>query len=88
MKDRLPEYMIPSHFVFLESLPLLPNGKVNRAGLPAPEQWMTAPQEQFAAARDSIELQLIDIWETLLGTHPIGVNHNFFELGGHSMLVA
>jgi amino acid adenylation domain-containing protein len=88
LKDRLPDYMIPSHFVFLESLPLLPNGKVNRSGLPAPEQWMTAPQERYAAARDSIELQLIDIWETLLGTHPIGVNHNFFELGGHSMLVA
>jgi amino acid adenylation domain-containing protein len=88
LKDRLPDYMIPSHFVFLESLPLLPNGKVNRAGLPAPKQWMTAPQEQYVAARDTIEGQLVDIWETLLGTHPIGVNHNFFELGGHSMLVA
>ena len=88
LKDRLPEYMIPSHFEFLESLPLLSNGKVNRAGLPVPERWTTASQEQYATARDAIELQLVDIWETLLGTHPIGVNHNFFELGGHSMLVA
>lgn len=88
LKDRLPDYMIPAHFVFLKSLPLLSNGKVNRAALPAPQQWITAPQEQYAAARDAIELQLVDIWETLLGTQPIGVNHNFFELGGHSMLVA
>jgi surfactin family lipopeptide synthetase A len=69
-------------------LPVLPSGKVNRAGLPVPQQWITVHQEQYAAARDAIELQLVDIWETLLGTQPIGVNHNFFELGGHSMLVA
>jgi amino acid adenylation domain-containing protein len=88
LKDRLPDHMIPAHFVFLESLPLLSNGKVNRAGLPVPQQWTTARQEQYAAPRDSVELQLVDMWETLLGMHPIGVNHNFFELGGHSMLVA
>jgi len=80
--------MIPSHFVFLDSLPLLPNGKVNRGGLPVPEQWTTAPEEPYAAPRDPIERQLADIWETVLATRPIGVNHNFFELGGHSMLLA
>jgi amino acid adenylation domain-containing protein len=88
LKERLPYYMIPSHFVFLESLPLLPNGKVNRGGLPAPEQWTTAPAEQYAAPSDLIERQLVEIWETLLATRPIGVNHNFFDLGGHSMLLA
>jgi len=88
LKERLLEYMIPSHFVFLDSLPLLPNGKVNRGGLPVPEQWTTAPEEKYAAPRDPIERQLVDIWETVLATRPIGVNHNFFELGGHSMLLA
>jgi amino acid adenylation domain-containing protein len=88
LKQRLPDYMIPSHFVFLESLPVLPNGKVNRGGLPVPQHWTAAPQEQYTAPNDSIERQLVDIWEALLGTRPIGVNHNFFDLGGHSMLLA
>jgi amino acid adenylation domain-containing protein len=88
LKERLPDYMIPSQFVFLESLPLLPNGKVNRAALPVPQQWTTAPEGQYAAPSDAIERQLVDIWETLLGTRPIGVSHNFFDLGGHSMLLA
>jgi amino acid adenylation domain-containing protein len=88
LKERLPEYMIPSQFVFLESLPLLPNGKVNRGALPAPEQWTAAPEEQYAAPSDAIERQLVEIWEALLATRPIGVNHNFFDLGGHSMLLA
>jgi amino acid adenylation domain-containing protein len=88
LKERLPDYMIPSHFVFLESLPLLSNGKVNRGGLPAPEQWTTAPDEQYVAPCDLIERQLVEMWETLLATRPIGVNHNFFDLGGHSMLLA
>jgi amino acid adenylation domain-containing protein len=88
LKERLPDYMIPSHFVFLDSLPLLPNGKVNRAGLPVPQQWTTAPEGQYAAPSDAIEGRLVEIWETLLATRPIGVNHNFFDLGGHSMLLA
>jgi amino acid adenylation domain-containing protein len=88
LKDRLPEYMIPSHFVFLDALPQLANGKVNRASLPVPRQWNAAPVDEYVAPTDSTEVQLVDIWETLLGTSPIGVNHNFFELGGHSMLLA
>jgi amino acid adenylation domain-containing protein len=88
LKERLPDYMIPSHFVFLESLPLLSNGKVNRGGLPVPQQWTAAPAEQYMAPSDSIERQLVEIWEALLATRPIGVNHNFFDLGGHSMLLA
>jgi len=88
LKDSLPDYMIPAHFVFLDALPVLPNGKVNRGGLPVPRHWTTAPTQQYAAPSDSIERQLVEIWESLLGTHPIGVNHNFFDLGGHSMLLA
>jgi amino acid adenylation domain-containing protein len=88
LKERLPDYMIPAHFVFLESLPLLLNGKVNRGALPAPQQWSAAPQERYAAPSDSFERQLVEIWEALLATRPIGVNHNFFDLGGHSMLLA
>jgi thioesterase domain-containing protein/acyl carrier protein len=88
LKERLPEYMIPSHFVFLETLPLLSNGKVNRNALPAPQQWSPATGEQYVAPSDAIEQQLVAIWEELLGTHTIGVKHNFFDLGGHSLLLA
>jgi thioesterase domain-containing protein len=87
LKERLPDYMIPSHFVFLETLPLLSNGKVNRKALPVPHLASVA-SEQYVAPGDAIERKLVAIWEELLGAHPIGVNHNFFELGGHSMLLA
>ena len=88
LKERLPDYMIPSQWVFLESLPLLTNGKVNRGALAPPQQWAAPSEEQYAAPSDSFERQLVEIWEALLATRPIGVNHNFFDLGGHSMLLA
>ncbi len=86
LKERLPDYMIPSHFVFLESMPLLSNGKVNRSALPMPQHCPQATREEYVAPDDAIERQLVAIWEALLGTHPIGVNHDFFDLGGHSLL--
>lgn len=86
LKEKLPEYMVPSAFVTLRAMPLTPNGKVNRRALPAPDQADLAPKEKFAAPRDVIESRLAQIWETVLNVRPIGVRHNFFELGGHSLV--
>ncbi|WP_292877333.1 non-ribosomal peptide synthetase [Nostoc sp. NMS1] len=86
LKERLPEYMMPSAFVMLESLPLTPNGKVDRRALPAPDKSNFIRKTKFVPPRGSLELQLTSIWEGVLNLHPIGVQDNFFELGGHSLL--
>jgi amino acid adenylation domain-containing protein len=86
LKEKLPEYMVPSAFVALEAMPLTPNGKVNRRALPAPEQTSLAPSESFAAPRNGLEFQLATIWENVLGVRPIGIRHSFFELGGNSLV--
>jgi len=86
LKEKLPEYMVPSAFVRLETLPLTPNGKVDRRALPAPDTTRPDLQEAFVAPRDTLELQLAHIWESILDVHPIGVTDNFFDLGGHSLL--
>ncbi|NEP03802.1 MAG: amino acid adenylation domain-containing protein [Okeania sp. SIO4D6] len=86
LKTKLPEYMIPAAFVFLESMPLTPNGKVNRRALPIPDPSSLLRESSFVAPRDSVELQLAQIWSDILGVSPIGVQDNFFELGGHSLL--
>jgi amino acid adenylation domain-containing protein/FkbM family methyltransferase len=86
LKDKLPNYMVPSAFVFLERLPLTPNGKVDRRALPAADQGRPELEKAFVAPRDTLEVQLTKIWENVLGRSPIGVRDNFFELGGHSLL--
>ncbi|WAN69720.1 amino acid adenylation domain-containing protein [Moorena producens JHB] len=86
LKQKLPQYMIPNAFVVLDALPLTPNGKVDRRGLPAPDTCRESGAETFVAPRDSLELQLAQIWSQVLGIQPIGVTDNFFELGGHSLL--
>ncbi|MBD2040987.1 non-ribosomal peptide synthetase [Microcoleus sp. FACHB-672] len=85
VKEKLPDYMVPSAFVMLESVPLTPNGKIDRKALPAPE-YRSESENSFIAPRDDLEHQLIEIWETLIHVKPIGVKDNFFELGGHSLL--
>ncbi len=86
LKEKLPEYMVPSAFVTLKEMPLTSSGKVNRRVLPAPDQADFAAKGEFVAPKDAIESRLVQIWESVLGARPIGVNHNFFELGGHSLL--
>jgi thioesterase domain-containing protein len=83
-REKLPEYMVPTAFVVLEALPLTPNGKVDRKALPAPEG--LSLEGSVVAPRDTWELQLVRIWEELLGVQPVGPGSNFFELGGHSLL--
>lgn len=86
LKERLPDYMVPSAFLVLESLPLTPNGKIDRRQLPAPDQRRPELEETLVAPRNAVEKQLTRLWETVLKIHPIGIHDNFFKLGGHSLL--
>ena len=86
LRKKLPEYMVPGGFERLTSLPLTPNKKVDRRALPAPQQVRLDVEKTSVAPRDTLELQLIKIWEKILDVRPIGVRDNFFELGGHSLL--
>ncbi|MBD2772939.1 non-ribosomal peptide synthetase [Iningainema tapete] len=85
LKEQLPEYMVPSAFVVLESLPITPNGKVDRKSLPAPEIRLELEQS-FVAPRTLIEEVLAGIWVEVLKVERVGIHDNFLELGGHSLL--
>lgn len=86
MKEKLPDYMIPSVFIKLESLPLTTNGKVDRNALPAPNISNFMVESGQVAPRNTLEIELTKMWEELLNINPIGVTDNFFDLGGHSIL--
>jgi hypothetical protein len=81
----LPEYMVPSAFVVLESFPLTPNGKLDRNALPAPNQSSTATRP-YEAPRGNNESAIAGIWQELLGLQQISRHDDFFELGGHSLM--
>lgn len=85
LKLQLPDYMIPSVFMLLEQLPLLPNGKVDKQALPKPRQSDTH-NEVYVAASTATEQTLTEIWQEVLQLSQIGVLDNFFMLGGHSLL--
>ncbi|HEY7322580.1 MAG TPA: alpha/beta fold hydrolase [Candidatus Binatia bacterium] len=85
LKDKLPDHMMPSAFMFLEALPLTPTGKLDRQALPKPDQSRPGLDTVFVAPQNSMELQLTKIWEKILGIHPIGARDNFFDLGGNSL---
>ncbi len=82
----LPDYMMPSAFVFLPSLPLSATGKIDRRALPAPDRVRPNLDEVFVAPRNPIEDILAKIWATLLDLETVGIHDNFFDLGGHSLL--
>ena len=82
----LPDYMIPSAFVQLEVFPVTPNGKVDRAALPAPDATNTLRDEKIIAPSTPLEEQLAGIVATLLNIEQVGIDDNFFLLGGHSLL--
>ncbi len=84
LKQRLPEYTIPAIFIFLDALPLLPNGKIDRNSLPLPD--IQRSKLESTAPRNDIEETLVQIWRQVLQVENIGVDDNFFELGGDSIL--
>jgi amino acid adenylation domain-containing protein len=86
LQQRLPDYMVPSVFVVLEALPLSPNGKVDRRGLPAPGDARPELEQAFVPPGDAIEEVVAGIWATVLGVDRVGMHDNFFALGGHSLL--
>ncbi|WP_373690630.1 amino acid adenylation domain-containing protein [Desmonostoc muscorum] len=85
LKAKLPDYMVPNAFVMLESMPLTPNGKVDRRALPAPDLHSEGT-EKYVAPRTPIEETLAQIWSQVLKVEQVGIHDNFFELGGHSLL--
>lgn len=86
LREKLPEYMHPSHIVPLAEFPLLPNGKIDRKALPSPESLRKGAGGKGTLPRDNLELALARIWEEVLGLSPVGVTDDFFGLGGHSLL--
>jgi len=88
LESKLPDYMIPSNFVFLEALPLTENGKIDRKALlknPAPSPAGSATGSQ---PESEIERILVDVWKEALGVASVGIHDNFFDLGAHSLTVA
>lgn len=86
LKEHLPAYMLPSAFVWLETLPMTPNGKIDRQALPAPHAQTLEIRAERLAPRNVLELQLVQIFEDLLQIQPISITDDFFESGGHSFL--
>jgi amino acid adenylation domain-containing protein len=84
--EQLPDYMLPSAFVFMEALPLTPSGKVNRLALPRPPEERPALEAAYAPPSTPVEMELAAIWSELLRTGPVGADDNFFDLGGHSLM--
>ncbi|PMV20426.1 MULTISPECIES: non-ribosomal peptide synthase/polyketide synthase [unclassified Pseudomonas] len=84
LKTRLPDYMVPTHFMFLAQMPLTPNGKLDRKGLPEPDASLL--QQAYVAPETELEQQIAAIWADVLRLPQVGLNDNFFEVGGHSLL--
>ena len=85
LRQSLPDYMIPSAFVVLDTLPLTDNGKVDRNALPPPAQERPTLGTEFVAPRDTVEFELARIWSGILGIESVGTLDNFFSLGGDSL---
>jgi amino acid adenylation domain-containing protein len=87
VRETLPDFMEPVRFTYLEALPVLPSGKVDRRALAELQEGGSVPESPPVMPRDAVELQLARIWEDLFDRRPIGVAEDFFTLGGHSLLV-
>ncbi|MBA3947367.1 MAG: amino acid adenylation domain-containing protein [Herpetosiphonaceae bacterium] len=86
LNARLPSYMLPAVFVFLDALPLTSNGKVDRRALPMPSLAVEPRERTFIAPRTPLEEIVAGFWSDVLGVTPVSIDDNFFELGGHSLL--
>ncbi|WP_205519984.1 phosphopantetheine-binding protein, partial [Pyxidicoccus caerfyrddinensis] len=85
LQQRLPDFMLPSAFVALETLPLNSSGKLDRKALPSPDEAVAATSE-YVAPRNETEQRLASLWSELLQVEQVGIHDNFFTLGGHSLL--
>jgi amino acid adenylation domain-containing protein len=86
LREKLPEYMIPSAFVALDAFPLTNNGKIDRRALPAPDDVQQSREHLYVAPRNHVEEALAAIIRDVLGIERVSVYDNFFEMGGHSLL--
>ncbi len=86
LQERLPEPMLPSHFVWLESLPLTPNQKLDRKALPPPDGWESAQSDPSSTPPGGLEQSIAQVWRDVLKVSSVGLDDNFFDLGGHSLL--
>ncbi len=87
LAEHLPQFMIPSAFVMLETFPLTPNGKVDRRALPSPEASGQMASVSFVSPQSGAERAVAEVWCEVLRIERAGTNDNFFDLGGHSLLV-
>jgi SAM-dependent methyltransferase/acyl carrier protein len=88
LAEKLPDYMLPGVFVALDSMPVMPNGKIDRRALPNPDRSNLTKAANFVPARTPNEELLARVWAEMLGLDRVSVQDNFFELGGHSLMVA
>jgi 2-polyprenyl-3-methyl-5-hydroxy-6-metoxy-1,4-benzoquinol methylase/alpha-ketoglutarate-dependent taurine dioxygenase len=86
LATKLPEHMVPSHFMILDALPRTANGKLDRKALPSPHQLRPNLEQDFVAPRNDTEEKIASVWAEVLKLKMVGVHDNFFELGGHSLL--
>ncbi|MEA5602496.1 non-ribosomal peptide synthetase [Nostoc sp. UHCC 0252] len=86
LKEKLPEYMLPSAFVLLDALPLTPNGKIDRRALKPPEKLRPELTASFQPPQSEMEQQIAKFWQEVLHLDKVGIHDNFFDLGGHSLL--
>ena len=87
LHTQLPEYMIPTHFQHLDTLPLTTSGKLDRKALPIPQHQRTDTTTPYIAPRDPAEQTIANIWKAVLRIDRVGLDDHFFELGGHSLLL-
>ncbi|MFZ0321784.1 MAG: amino acid adenylation domain-containing protein, partial [Candidatus Sulfotelmatobacter sp.] len=88
LKTKLPDYMVPTVFVEMVSLPTTPNGKIDRRALPTPERVRADIKETFVPPRNPLEEIVAGVWSELLGLDRVGVHDDLFELGAHSLMLA
>jgi natural product biosynthesis luciferase-like monooxygenase protein len=87
LRQTLPDFMVPAHFVAMDQFPLTPNAKVDRKALPSPDAGAQAqPAQEFIAPDSEVEKQIAEVFKRILGIERVGLNDNFFGLGGHSLL--
>jgi tyrocidine synthetase III len=88
LAEKVPSFMVPSHFVLLEKIPVSPNGKTDRSKLPDPLELIQQTKKEIKLPENEVQEKLLKIWKLILGTETISIDDNFFELGGQSLKAA